>query len=174
MWWTGRCREASGIGADGKIVWFWRAQARRSRRYAAPKAAWRRRWQFSTVHRGEHAISRNPLRREGRSVSAVPVVNARSRNLSCAGAVGAAGTRSSLRPLIFGRVMSMNNSGEMRRGNAESHPPLVMPRVGGASSNPRLLGSRRDVSRILDRPPSRTMTAETWDACIKLRRSHPR
>src|SRR5262249_34865599 len=31
----------------------------------------------------------------------VPVVNARSRNFFCAGAVGAAGTRSSLRPLLF-------------------------------------------------------------------------
>jgi hypothetical protein len=91
MWWTGRCREASGIGADGEIVWSWRAQARRSRRCAAPEAAWRRRWQFSTVHRGEHAISRNPLRKEGRSVSAVPVVNARSRNFLCAGAPGACG-----------------------------------------------------------------------------------
>jgi hypothetical protein len=40
---------------------------------------------------GEHAISRNPLRREGRGVSAVPVVNARSRNLLCAGAPGACG-----------------------------------------------------------------------------------
>src|SRR4030095_11486633 len=39
-------------------------------------------------------------------------------------------------------------------------PTAVMPREGGASSTPRLLGSITDVSGILDRPPSRTMTME--------------
>jgi hypothetical protein len=35
-----------------------------------------------------------------------------------------------------------------------------MPREGGASSTPRLLGSITAASGILDRPPSRTMTIE--------------
>src|SRR2546428_10472670 len=35
-----------------------------------------------------------------------------------------------------------------------------MPREGGASSTPRLLGSIVDVSGILDHPPSRVMTTE--------------
>src|SRR5882757_2916185 len=35
-----------------------------------------------------------------------------------------------------------------------------MPREGGASSTPRVLGSSLAVSGILDRPLSRTMTAE--------------
>jgi hypothetical protein len=36
----------------------------------------------------------------------------------------------------------------------------VVPREGGGSSTPRLLGSIISVSGILDRPPSRTMTTE--------------
>src|SRR5215475_9944794 len=37
-----------------------------------------------------------------------------------------------------------------------------MPREGGASSNPRLLGSSTAVSGILDRPRSRAMTGRVW------------
>jgi hypothetical protein len=43
-----------------------------------------------------------------------------------------------------------------------------MPREGGASSTPRLIGSITDVSGILDRPPSRTMTTE-YDFAISRR-----
>src|SRR5437764_13052015 len=47
-------------------------------------------------------------------------------------------------------------------GGSREPPTLVMPREGGASSTPRLLGSITSVSGILDRPPSpsRTMTSE--------------
>src|SRR5438270_2609303 len=37
---------------------------------------------------------------------------------------------------------------------------IVIPREGGVSSTPRPIGSITDVSGILDRPPSRTMTTE--------------
>jgi len=50
----------------------------------------------------------------------VSVVNARSRKFLCAGAVGAAGTRSSLRPRTFEGRDSRNNSGETRREKASS------------------------------------------------------
>ena len=44
----------------------------------------------------------------------------------------------------------------------------VVPREGGGSSTPRLLGSIIGVSGILDRPPSRTMTVE-YDFAISRR-----
>ena len=40
----------------------------------------------------------------------------------------------------------------------------VIPRACGGSSTPRLIGSIIDVSGILDRPPSRTMTGECVSA----------
>jgi hypothetical protein len=59
---------------------------------------------------------------------------------------------------------SMQRGRKRREGEPSAYcPPLsvtVMPRAGGASSTPRLLGSIIDVSGILDRPLSRTMTAE--------------
>jgi hypothetical protein len=65
-----------------------------------------RRWQ-TLVHRGERAISRKPSCRECRAVSAEPVgQRALLRNSLRAMAVGAASTRHSLRPPIWGRVAS--------------------------------------------------------------------
>src|SRR5882724_12570599 len=48
------------------------------------------------------------------------------------------------------------------RNDVDGAAPLtaVVPRECGGSSTQRLLGSSIDVSGILDRPPSRTMTAE--------------
>ncbi|RTE90933.1 YgcG family protein [Bradyrhizobium sp. LVM 105] len=43
-------------------------------------------------------------------------------------------------------------------------PTAVIPREGGESSTPRLLGSSSAASGILDRPPSRAMTARLWRA----------
>jgi len=57
------------------------------------------------VHRGEREVSRKPSRREGRSVSACTCGQRAPRAIFCAWAVGAAGTRSSLRPLFFERVI---------------------------------------------------------------------
>ena len=48
----------------------------------------------------------------------------------------------------------------IRHASSFSRTTFVMPREGGASSTPRLLGSITGVSGILDRPPSRTMTTE--------------
>ena len=56
--------------------------------------------------------------------------------------------------------------GRSRRG--PSLRKLVIPREGGGSSTPRLLGSITAVSGILDRPPSRTMTVE-YEAAISRR-----
>ena len=46
--------------------------------------------------------------------------------------------------------------------------PTVIPRAGGGSSTPRLIGSIIDVSGILDHPPSRAMTTE-YDFAISRR-----
>src|SRR5205807_8642614 len=73
-------------------------------------------------HEGERVISRKPLRREGRSVSA---------NLwrlrSCAfffacEAMGAASTRLSLRPLTFEGHLSCNSSGALTPRECEVVP----------------------------------------------------
>jgi hypothetical protein len=53
-------------------------------------------------HRGEHEVSRKPLRRESRRVSGSPVVPPPC--FPCTGPTGAIGTRLSLRPLLDGRV----------------------------------------------------------------------
>jgi hypothetical protein len=69
-------------------------------------------------HRGEHVISRKPLRREGRML---PLnLYARVRFFKCIFAhetAGAARTRSSLRPLYFGRN-DLQNSGAACREKA--------------------------------------------------------
>ena len=53
-------------------------------------------------HRGEHGISRKPLRREGRTASAEPVCSCAFLFATFAHeTAGAARTRSSLRPLFF-------------------------------------------------------------------------
>ena len=100
MWWTGRCREASGSGADGEVVWFWRAQATRQAVVQLQRRCGGDGGNESKAHREEHEVSRNPLRREGRSVSAVPVVNARSRNVFARGPRVHAATRPSLCPHV--------------------------------------------------------------------------
>jgi hypothetical protein len=75
------------------------------------------------VHREEHEVSRKPLRRECRDVSAEPVWSTRAfAQLFRAVAAGAASTRHSLHPLIFGRVDVEQNSGESRRGNVDACP----------------------------------------------------
>ena len=82
-------------------MWSWRAHARRqvgndAQRIAPMTVA------NKLVHRGEHEVSRKPLRREGRSVSACTCGPRALAQFLCAGAPGAAATRSSLRPLPSG------------------------------------------------------------------------
>ena len=55
----------------------------------------------------------------------------------------------------------------------EPQPHLVILRKRVVSSTPRLLGSITDASGILDRPPSRTMTAECVSAFSR-RKLRPR
>src|SRR5215469_15542401 len=86
----------------------------------APKVLRKRRWQ-TLVHRGEHGVSRKPLRREGRLSPPVPVVHAlaqisfargprvqRPPGLPCA--------------LFIERVRRKQNSGATRRENADLYP----------------------------------------------------
>jgi hypothetical protein len=93
--------------------------------------------------RGEHGISRKPLRREGRSVSAEPVCSCAFLFSFAHETAGAARTRSFLRPLLrvapapsefLGR-MNLQNSGEGCRENADAYP-AVIAREGGRSSIP--------------------------------------
>ncbi len=63
--------------------------------------------------------------------------------------------------------MTMQSSGVMHRENAKSYLSVVMPRACGASSKPRLLNSSSDLSGILDRRPSRTMTAKQITGSLK-------
>ena len=85
----------------------WRARRARSRRMAkacgpdlpmlgssAARRVAARRWLSKPGHRGERAISRKPLRREGRFAPVTPVV------IFCAFPTGATSIRSSLRPLV--------------------------------------------------------------------------
>jgi hypothetical protein len=67
---TRRLRLTSAADADGEIVWSWRPQLAPSSGEATSRG---RRWQKSSAHRGDHVISRKPLRREGRMLSASPV-----------------------------------------------------------------------------------------------------
>ncbi len=88
-------RTAKSCGPDAPMAGVKFARSSRFLRMTVTNKLWSR--------RGEHGISRKPLRREGRSVSAEPVC-------SCAfflstfahETAGAARTRSSLRPLCFG------------------------------------------------------------------------
>jgi hypothetical protein len=60
------CARTNGIGADGEVVWSWRPDA-------GAKLAMMLRITPMTVakepgHRGEHEVSRKPLRRECRMI----------------------------------------------------------------------------------------------------------
>src|SRR5260370_27100055 len=91
-------RLTSAADADGKIAWSWRPDAgvkflrsRLLRDDGGKKAG----------HRGERAISRKPLRREGRMLSAEPVCSCAHFLVHLAHeTAGAARTRLSLRPLL--------------------------------------------------------------------------
>ena len=94
------CRETSGTFADGEVVWSWRARSRRQvlaklTSFAMATVA----TQAGSPRRAR--ISRKPLCREGRSVSACTCGLRALAHISCAGAPGAAATRPSLLPPIF-------------------------------------------------------------------------
>src|SRR5207245_10103093 len=70
MRWTRSLRETNAGGADGEVVWSWRRDAGvkllRSKLLGGDG-------DNKPAHRGEHEVSRNPLRRESRIASAEPV-----------------------------------------------------------------------------------------------------
>src|SRR5436190_20877733 len=94
--------------ADGEVVWSWRRDpgvklSGKARMVTVAKEA---------AHRGEHEISRKPLRGESRDVSAVPVKPVCVLSTIAHGAAGAVGARLSLRPLHKKRDNEMHNPGE--------------------------------------------------------------
>jgi hypothetical protein len=112
MRWTWRCRQTSDIAADDEVVWSWRAHAgvKFSRRHAPFEDDGGNK----LVHRGEREVSRKPLRRGGRSDSACTCgQRAHAQTSFCAWAVGAAGTRSSLRPRLCQRVSRLVSLGRI-------------------------------------------------------------
>ncbi len=66
--------ETCGTNADGEAVWSWRAHA--GAKFARDESLAPMTVAIKLVHRGERGVSRKPLCREGRDVSAEPVVNA--------------------------------------------------------------------------------------------------
>src|SRR5882757_858907 len=69
MRWTRNARETNARDTDGEVVWFRRRDAGVNSCGVIRMATVARK----PVHRGEHEISRKPLRREGRIASAEPV-----------------------------------------------------------------------------------------------------
>ena len=105
-------------------MWFWRAHVRRQVLADRSKGGARTTVASNNGSPRRARISRKLLRREGRSVSAVPVVNARSRNFFCAGAPGACGhpafPRPSLCPLSCKRVKRCKARTKLRRESVDS------------------------------------------------------
>ncbi len=80
-------------------MWSWRADA--GAKFARDESLAPATVANKLVHRGEREVSRKPLRREGRVVSAYTCgLRALARTFSREGPRVPAGTRSSLRPLI--------------------------------------------------------------------------
>jgi hypothetical protein len=92
------------------------------------------------VHRGEREVSRKPLRREGRREFRLYLCQrAHAQTSFCAWAVGAAGTRSSLRPRLFQRVLhqgSLGRTPSRERGDRLSALLKCLKQVRGAPEAP--------------------------------------
>jgi hypothetical protein len=73
-----------------------------------------------------------------------------------------------LKIVVHTRWAAQEAAVQVKTGHRPNSPDLVIPRAGGGSSTPRIIGSITAVSGILDRPPSRTMTAE-YEATISRR-----
>jgi hypothetical protein len=126
-----RDRHERAVGCDGRR---WRARRTRRKRTAkscgsgaavlalSPRGAKLLEGDGGkrAVLRGEHEVSRKPLRREGRSVPAALYARVQFCLAQIAReTAGAASTRSSLRPLSFERVKSKQTSGDQRREKAK-------------------------------------------------------
>ena len=124
-----------GAGCDGRRRYRRRTIPMRTAKPCGPGA---RRWRQvcgecpqATVankpdHRGERGISRKPLRRECPGASAEPVCSCAPFSFAYETA-GAARTRHSLRPLVYGGASVGKNSGASCRGKANSHLTVVIP-----------------------------------------------
>jgi hypothetical protein len=118
-------RQTNGADAYGKTVWSWHPLLVSSRRrffepnrvrnsFNPPMTVTRR-----IRRRGEHGISRKTIAQGRRNAPTVPVCScALAIYLFARETAGAASTRRSLRPLLFGRN-DLQGPGETRRGNAE-------------------------------------------------------
>src|SRR6202043_1497620 len=109
------------LEADGEAVWSWRPDAGVKLAGSIPPMTVARK----PGHRGEHGISRKPLRRESRIASAEPVC-------SCAFFCAFLHTRPRVQrapgfpcALLFRGWQSTQNSGASRRENADAHPLAV-------------------------------------------------
>ena len=115
-------------------------------------------------HRGERAISRKPLRREGRMLSAEPVCSCAFPLCTFAHeTAGAARTRSSLRPLIGedakGKAKLARNARRDREAVVVDHTLPVIARESGRSSIPETSVIEPRSRGVLDTPHARGMTA---------------
>ena len=105
----------SGTGADGEVVWSWRAHAgaklsRSSKGFVPMTVA-----NAGSPRRAP--ISRNPPRREGRLSPPVPVVHALAQISFAREPRVHAATRPSLRPPFSRGTRTMQNSGKTSREN---------------------------------------------------------
>jgi hypothetical protein len=117
--------QTNGAFADGKTVWSWHPllvsswrrffRARPGAQNLNPPMTVTRRIR----RRGEHGISRKTIAQGRRNAPTVPVCSCAFSFVHFAReTAGAASTRRSLRPLLFGRN-DLQSPGETRRGNAE-------------------------------------------------------
>ena len=121
-------RRTSDVFADGEVVWFWHPllmlssaeaySAQPGVRCAIQSAG--RRWQKKNSSPGRARISRKAIAQGRPDDPATPVVLPRA--FCCTRTAGGAGTRSSLRPLLFGGTLSDHNLGVMRREIATVRP----------------------------------------------------
>jgi hypothetical protein len=113
-------------------------------------------------HRGEHEVSRKPSRRESRNASVEPVVLPPCFLLH--GTHGCNQHPAFPVPSDFeeGETKSKARAQRAARTRTHTNTPPSCPRR-RASSIRQPLGSSSAAPGILDRPPSRTMTAERSD-----------
>jgi len=121
--------ETNAPAADGKAVWSWRPDAGVKFAGNALQATVAKK----PGHRGERGISRKPLRREGRTVSANLWRLRSCAFLFACEAAGAASTRLSLRPPSIEGQCFVHHSGAVRAARSRSHVLLPCPAKAGAT-----------------------------------------
>jgi hypothetical protein len=130
MRWTRQRRATNGAFADGQAVWSWHPDA--DVKFATTLSSRGRWWPTSPAHQGEHGaavktIAQGRPGRSARTCGSCPVHSSRT------GAMGAACTRSSLRPPRIEGGPARTNSGQSCRENVE----MCLGRVGWAKRTSR-------------------------------------